>query len=337
MFLVKNMFEVVTFDEQFETAWDNFVEEKAVNGTFLQTRRFLNYHPMGRFQDASCLIFDDKKHLVAVCPACVRMIDDKKVVYSHAGSSYGGILIDRKWYKAGKVIEMIQALENYLGENGYDRIIVKQTPSLFAAESADLLQYCFFYLGYHSYSELNLYVDLEKYNENILSEFSQGKRTDVHNCQKRGLYVRKLTSFSEIVQLHGLLGKTLKKYNIEPIHTAEELYDFQTARLQDECECFGVFEKEKMAAGSMMFYFKKVGVAHTQYLCADPAYSRLSPMTYLYYAMLVEMRKRGYQKVSWGAGTEKMGLYINEGLVKSKEYYGSKYSINPIFIKDLCR
>ena len=168
-----------------------------------------------------------------------------------------------------------------------------------------------------------------------MSEFSQGKRTDVHNCQKRGLYVRRLTSFAEIVQLHELLEKTLRKYNVVPVHTAEELYDFQTVRLREECECFGVFEKEKIVAASMMFYFKKVGVAHTQYLCADPDYRQLSPMTYMYYAMLAEMRRRGYKKVSWGVGTEKMGLYINEGLIKSKEYYGSKHSINPIFVKDL--
>ncbi len=326
--------EAVAFNKQFETIWDDFVENKAINGTFLQTRRFLNYHPPERFQDASSLIFDDKKHLIALCPACVKIIDDKKVFYSHAGSSYGGILIDRKRFKACKVIEIIQALEKYVTENGYVQIIIKQTPSLFAVESVDLLQYCFFYLGYHCYSELNMYVDFEKYNENILSEFSQGKRTDVHNCQKRGLYVRKLTSFLEIAQLHELLGKTLRRYNMVPIHTAEELYDFQTVRLQEECECFGVFEKEKMVAASMMFYFKKVGVAHTQYLCADPDYRRLSPMTYLYYAMLTEMRQRGYKKVSWGIGTEKMGLYINEGLVKNKEYYGSKHSINPIFVKD---
>lgn len=331
------MLEVVAFNKQFEKVWDNFVEDKAINGTFLQTRRFLNYHPAERFHDASCLIFDDKKNLVAVCPACAKMIDDNRIFYSHAGSSYGGVLIDPKWYKTGKVIGIIQALEKYIIENGYERIIVKQTPSLFAMENADLLQYCFFYLGYYCYSELNLYVDLEKYNENILSEFSQGKRTDVHNCQRRGLYVRRLTSFSEIVQLHELLEKTLRKYGIAPIHTAEELYDFQTARLREECECFGVFERDKMVAASMMFYFKKAGVAHTQYLCADPAYKQLSPMTYLYYAMLEEMRKRGYPKVSWGVGTEKMGLYMNEGLIKNKEYYGSKYSINPVFIKDLNR
>ena len=29
---------------------------------------------------------------------------------------------------------------------------------------------------------------------------------------------------------------------------------------------------------------------------SNPEYNKLSPMTYMYYAMLLEMRKRGYQR-----------------------------------------
>lgn len=328
------MLEVVLFSTEYEDIWDKFVMENTVNGTFLQTRRFLNYHPANRFTDASCLVFDEKKKLVAVCPACVKIEDGKKVLYSHAGSSYGGILIAFNNYKTDKVIEIIQTLEDYWRSARYSRIIIKQTPSIFSAENVDLLQYCFYYLGYRCCNELNLYIDFETYDEDILSEFSQGKRTDVHNCQKKGFYVRKLVSYDEIAQLHSLLSITLEKYNVKPIHTVRELYEFQFERLQDECECFGVFDKDTMVAASMMFYFNRVKTAHTQYLCADPSYGKLSPMTYMYYAMLVEMRKRGYKKVSWGIGTENLGLYINQGLIRSKEHYGSKHGINPTFMKE---
>ena len=36
-----------------EAEWDRFVMHESGNGTFLQTRNFLNYHPAGRFTDAS--------------------------------------------------------------------------------------------------------------------------------------------------------------------------------------------------------------------------------------------------------------------------------------------
>ena len=329
------MLEIQSYDSQYETMWDQFVLESTVNGTFLQTRRFLNYHPEGRFQDASFMVFDKKGHLVAVCPACAKIEDGGKLFDSHAGSTYGGILIEKKWYKAGKVLDIIQALENHLRNCGFDKVILRQTPSILSVENVDLLQYCFYYLGYQCCNALSLYVDFDGYKEDILAEFSQGKRTDVHNCQKRGLYDRKLTSFSEIEQLHSLLSKSLEKYHTKPIHTAEELYSFQEDRLKGECECFGIFDGDKMVASSMLFYFMRNSVAHTQYLCADPDYKQISPMTYLYYTTLVEMRKRGYKKVSWGTGTENLGRYLNEGLVKSKEYYGSRHNVNLIFIKKI--
>ncbi len=331
------MLNVQLYDEQYRDLWDQFVMERAVNGTFLQTRRFLSYHPKGRFTEASYLIFDDKMHLVAVCPGCIKEEDGERLFDSHAGTTYGGIIIEKKWYKACKVIEIIQALESCLKNSGFDKVILKQTPSILSVETVDLLQYSFYYLGYQCCSALSLYVDFDDYKEDILSEFSQGKRTDVHNCLKKGLYDRKLNTFAEIQQLYMLLAKNLEKYNAKPIHTAEELFDFQEVRLKDECDCFGVFDGEKMVAASMLFYFKKNSVAHTQYLCADAEYKQLSPMTYLYYTTLVRMKEQGYRKVSWGTVTENLGSYLNEGLVKSKEYYGSKHNINPIFIKNLSK
>ena len=35
---------------EYEKQWDQFIQEKSVNGTFLQERRFLNYHREGRLQ-----------------------------------------------------------------------------------------------------------------------------------------------------------------------------------------------------------------------------------------------------------------------------------------------
>lgn len=47
------MFRFEKYDESSEKQWDQFISEKSINGTFLQSRRFLNYHPKGRFKDVS--------------------------------------------------------------------------------------------------------------------------------------------------------------------------------------------------------------------------------------------------------------------------------------------
>lgn len=57
---------VEKYTDEREMEWDDFVLNKACNGTFLQTRRFINYHPVGKFEDASCMIYDSKNRLVAV-------------------------------------------------------------------------------------------------------------------------------------------------------------------------------------------------------------------------------------------------------------------------------
>lgn len=326
---------VKLYDESWEKQWDDFVLNCSVNGTFLQTRRFLNYHPKERFVDVSHIVLDTKGRLVAVCPACLTVNDNKKTLFSHMGSTYGGIIIDEKWYKTHKVIEIIKALEKEWVNEGFNEVILKPTPDILSSKKQDLLDYCFYYLRYESKLELNLYVDITKCKENLLSGIAQGKRTNIHNCEKAGCVCRKLETREEIVSFHHLLRLTLQKYNKDPIHTVDELLEFKNKRLREECGFYGIFKEDKMLAGSMMFYFDKLKVAHAQYLCADPEYHTLSPMSYMYYAMLCEARKQGYEKLSWGIVTEDMGLYLNEGLTMSKEAFGSIYGVNHTYVKEI--
>ncbi|MPN40684.1 hypothetical protein SDC9_188222 [bioreactor metagenome] len=90
-----------------------------------------------------------------------------------------------------------------------------------------------------------------------------------------------------------------------------------------------------MIAGGMVFYFEQTNVAHTQYLAAKEEYATLSPSTFLYYGIIKEMKEKNICKLSWGISTEDKGKILNEGLIKSKEAYGSKYSLNRTFYKSL--
>ena len=328
-------YDVRYFDHSFEKEWDEFVINFSVNGTFLQSRNFLNYHAPGKFIDASVMVFDKKNHLIAVCPACIKYENGKKVFSSHQGSTYGGIIIAEQSYVAHKTIEIIKGIEKFLRKNGFGKIEYKITSDLLCKRNSDLLRYSLYYCDYVSYEELNLYIDMKTYKEDILANFSQGKRTNVHNCIKEGIVLKKLSSNSEIEKFHALLCDNLKKYEKMPVHSIAELIEFKNFRLQNECEFFGLYLENDLIAGCMMFYFNNVNVAHTQYLCADAEYNKLSPMTYMYYLMIVEARKRGAQKLSWGITTEHYGRELNWGLTKSKEAYGSQYSVSYIYEKEL--
>ena len=202
------------------------------------------------------------------------------------------------------------------------------TSDIFSEVESDLFQYAFQHAGYTEHKELSTYVNYATYKEVILSNFAQGKRTNVHNCEKEGLECRPLTTDDEIKEFYDILCENLSKYDTKPVHTLAELLEFKNDRFPKECGFFGIFKEDEMLAGSMMFYFDKVGCAHTQYLAARQAFNKLSPMTFMYYSMIVEMKNRGYKRISWGTATEDLGNYLNMGLITSKEDFGSSYCNN---------
>lgn len=322
------MFRFERYSSEQEAEWDKFIDEKSVNGTFLQSRRFLNYHKEGRFQDCSFMIYNQKNNLAAICPACELENNGKRVFFSHKGTTFGGIIVDKKHHNAKYVTALVQELKEYLQEEGYGEVYLKMTSDIFSSVESDLFQYAFQYNGFQEFKELSTYVNYASYKEEILSNFAQGKRTNVHNCEKEGLVAKELTTDKQIEEFYAILCENLEKYDTKPVHTIEELLEFKNSRLSKECGFFGIYMQEEMIAGSMMFYFDKAGCAHTQYLAAKQAYNKLSPMTFMYYSMIKEMKERGYQNISWGTATEDLGKVLNMGLITSKEDFGSSYCNN---------
>lgn len=119
---MESNYDVFLYTEKEKDIWDDFVEKISLNGTFLQTRRFLNYHPKDRFEDHSMIIKDKKGHIAAVCPACIVTENGERKLISHMGSTFGGLVIAPKHYYAHKVIEMIRQMESYLKQEGGERL-----------------------------------------------------------------------------------------------------------------------------------------------------------------------------------------------------------------------
>ena len=328
-------YKVCLYEKDKEDVWDLFIENEAVNATFLQSRKFLNYHPKDRFDDYSLMIYNSKNQLVALCPATME-IDEKgkKCFFSHKGSSFGGILTNHKNYTIIKYISLIDAVENFLSKNGFSFVFYKVTSELFCKGQIQTELYSFFYKEYESAEELSLYVDYATYKDDIVKNFSQGKRTDVNNCIKNKMYFLEISCDAELKKFYDLLCHNLEKYNTKPVHTLEELIRLKKDILKDKCEFWGVYLEDKLVAGGMLFLFSDK-VAHTQYLCADFEYNKLSPMSFIYFSFLRMLKERGFETVSWGTVTENSGKYLNTGLLKSKEAYGSKYSINWSFRKQI--
>lgn len=332
--VIGDVYRIEPYSEKWFNRWDEFIES-SINGTFLQSRRFLSYHPKERFKDCSILFLDDREMIVAVCPACELIEEGEKVFYSHKGSTYGGLVLSNKVYKAKHIIPLVKVFEDYLVKEGYNKVYLKITPDIFSVYDTALLEYALYFCGFSEYKELNPYIDYSLYKDQTISNFSQGKRTHVNKCIRKGMETHVIYEDNDIKEYYKILCENLDKYSLKPVHTIEELLDFKNNRLINECQFLGTYLNGELIAGSMLFFFEKTKTAHTQYLSAKLEYLKLSPVSFLYYCVIDEMKKRGYKKLSWGICTERSGTYLNEGLISSKEDFGSTYSNNLTYTKKL--
>lgn len=324
---------IMEYDSRHKEKWDRFVMEKSMNGTFLQTKNFLDYHGE-RFRDASLIIYKGNDTIVAVVPACEMNEQGRKIFHAHCGSTFGGIVIAESFYNIEHMDALMTVLENYLREKKYDEVCIKCTSDIFSKQNSNLLYYFLFQRGYSSYDELSCYVDFAHYNEDIISNFSSSRRRDYKYSLKNDLLYRKIDDKEEIESFYKILCDNLQKFGAKPVHSLDELLDFKEARLKDTVEFYGVFQGEQMIAGSMVFLFGSQ-VFHTQYLAADQSCLKLFPMNFLDANLIMTARERGFRYFSFGTSTEEHGKILNKKLAEFKEGFGTQYGINKTFVKSL--
>ena len=100
------MIEIHRYTAAYHRDWNDFVSESS-NGTFLFLREYMEYHA-DRFTDYSLLVYDGNK-LLALLPAN-RSGD---VLYSHAGLTYGGLIVTTRNTTA-QVLEIMRSISDFL-------------------------------------------------------------------------------------------------------------------------------------------------------------------------------------------------------------------------------
>ena len=110
------MFTLHQYINQNESPWDKFVLSSN-NGTLFHLRKFLNYHPKDRFQDHSILI-EKKQNLFSVLPAAELIVDSKRILVSHPGSTVGSFVVPEN-LSIADAMSMSEALVTYVKENNF--------------------------------------------------------------------------------------------------------------------------------------------------------------------------------------------------------------------------
>lgn len=324
------MIHLQLYEDKYEKRWDEFVLHNSLNGTFLHTRNFLNYHPDGRFKDSS-LLFMKGETIVAVIPANIIYQDDKKVLISHQGSTFGGIVLGKNYKKLSICEEIFNLLDEYAKEQGLYKIVMKYTSPLYSQSESELLDYFAFLKGYMQSSEMGYFIDFEKYQDDILANLTTSKRRDYRYSLKNNLSFTDLTDEHSIRVFYDILCDNYRKFNKTPVHTCDELLEFVETRLPDRVRFYGVTLGNEIIAGSMVFLFDKV--YHTQYIACRQNKISLFANDFLYVNLIRTAKSLGFKKISFGISTLDRGRVLNARLAQFKEAFGTIEYINRTYEK----
>lgn len=328
------MYEILPYRHELQSRWDRFVMENSMNGTFLQTHNFLNYHPENRFKDASFFV-EKSGIIVAVVPGC--NVEGKFV--SHQGSTFGGPVISKDFYSGNKILDIVKAIDNYIVRN-FKSAKLKPTSQLFATMPSDLLDYALEHSGYSRHTELSCYTPLAK-NVDPLENCKRECRHNFRQSEKLDLTYGEIPD-NELEKFYDFLVLSKARYNTKPVHSLAELRDLKQ-RFPEEILFRGIWRNGNQnlqesrngeyLSGMMIFYFKQAKTFHFQYLAPDDSKRETNATTALFVSALREAAQRGCEKFSWGISTEDGGAYLNENLYRFKESFGALPCVNARYEK----
>lgn len=300
-----------SFDEQ----WDLMVLD-ANNGTLFHTRRFLSYHPPGRFTDHS-LIFNKNNQPYILFPAAEKEIDGKRFLVSHPGTSYGSFIVPEDISFADSY-DIVELLIEYAKAQKFDGIRLTPPPTIYNRRLSNyidfsLLQHGFRYLR----REISSILFLEDTIEQNLDKFKPSHKRAVRKAIKEGVVVRESEKFDEFYQI---LENNLKiRHNVAPTHTLDELLKLKEL-FPNDVKLFGAFLGDKMVAGVVNFICTK-DVVLAFYISHDEKYQETRALNLLFYSIFDWAITNNFKVFDFGIFT--VNEEPNFGLARFKENFGA--------------
>jgi len=295
--------------------WDNFVKS-AKNGHFMFYRDYMEYHA-DRFQDGSLMFYDGKNRLCALLPANIS----KRVLYTHQGLTFGGMLINDK-ATTEKVYNTFIALKKFLKDkNAVDKIIYKRLPDFYCSYPSQEDLYSLFLLDARLIKrDVTVAIDLEK-----PYSYQEMRKRTIKKALKSNLEIKEVLSLKAY---WSLLTTVLKKqHDTEPVHSLDEI-DFLKSKFPDNIKCYVAVLNEEVLAGTLIF--ETPLVAHAQYLANSERGREIGALdlTIDYLIKKIYFEKKFF---NFGISTENDGRNLNLGLISQKEGFGARALVHDCY------
>jgi len=300
--------QIIPYAPDAELAWDDCCAG-AVNATLLHTRRFLGYHG-DRFIDASTMIVDAGQ-VRGVFPAAQSPADPKLVV-SHPGATYGGV-VHQGWLSGTRMLAALTALAAHYQSRGYQSLLYKVIPHIYASAPAQDDVYALFRLGAKRVRcDLSCALDL-------------ARRQPLDVQRRRGLKkAQKVVTLSRDPSHLGALWAVIadnlaRKHGAKPVHSPAEL-----ALLMDRFP-HHIALRCALIAGQVqagVVVFKTSTVWHAQYIAASESAYTVSALDAVFDAVIQEAQLSGASYFDFGISNEQDGQVLNDGLYRFKSGFG---------------
>ena len=309
------MFTLHQYINQNESPWDKFVLSSN-NGTLFHLRKFLNYHPKDRFQDHSILI-EKKQNLFSVLPAAELIVDGKRILVSHPGSTVGSFVVPEN-LSIADAMSMSEALVTYVKENNFSGIRITLPPTLYQRRLSNYMDFSFFKQGFtYSKRDVTSILFLEDSLDKNLAKFKSSHLRAVRNAQEKGVNVRQSNDFDSF---YHILEQNLKiRHGVSPTHTLAELKNIH-ALFPDRVNLFAAFVKDVMVAGVVNFVVND-HVVLAFYISHDEAYQEFRAVNLLFYSIFDWAIQQGFRIYDFGTFT--VNEEPNMGLGRFKENFGA--------------
>jgi len=302
-------------------SWDRVLDQ-SINGTFMHSRDYIDYHG-DKFDDASLLIYRDDKP-VGLFPAH-KIVDE---IHSHQGLTYGGFILYQDLSMTGIIAVIKEVMRHYL-EKGMKTLIIKDVPSFYGSSSLEWMPYCMFLLGADNFrTELSFAIPLP------ISPrmYTKGRKWRVNKAKRADLTISETQNFQPFWE-EVLVPNLWERHRVKPVHTLEEI-KFLAENNKPFIRQFEVLDGGKIVAGATIYETKTA--VHSQYLSSNSRGRKLSALDLLI-DYLVRERFPHKAFFNFGIVNESQGRTINKGLMDWKESFGAKPYVHQFYKVETAR
>ena len=301
------MFEIIRYTPEKAEEWNDFVAHSK-NGTFLFNRDYMDYHS-DRFEDHSLMFYRDGR-LYGLMPANRK----GNVFQTHAGLTYGGLVMDAKT-TAAATVELFRELNDYLCAEGFHRVLYKCIPWMYHQLAAEEDLYAIARTCNARLQERDLGTVIIQSNA---LRWERIRRRALKRAQEAGIIVERSDDMAGFWQV--LCDNLKRTYDSKPVHTLAEI-ELLRNRFPENIVLYVAKKNDEILAGMVRYVSSQV--ARAQYSSASLLGKQLGAIDIIYDRVICHDYSH-LPYFEFGTSAMADSNAINESLVFQKEGFGGR-------------